>query len=77
MSDNVKGEIGLILLGPLMIWYGLYSLKQYKKENYNPFKSKEKGYQGKLNMEIYFQSYGIIILGAFAFILGIIMVLAG
>ena len=76
MSDNEKALIGSILLGPLMIWYGLYSLKQYKKENYNPFKSKEKGYQGKLNMDIYFQSYSIVILGLLVLIIGIIVLFA-
>ncbi len=71
--NTFKQSATLFGIGLIAIIWGIKSLKEYKKEKYNPFKAKEMGYGGKIKMDVFFQSYGIILLGIFAIIVSIIL----
>lgn len=75
MNEIIECGIGFFIIGILLTYFTLKNIKKYRKEKYDPFKDKDKGFQRALNVDVYYKSYFGFIIGILLILLSIIMIL--
>lgn len=59
MSVEIKFGLFSLIAGLISLYFAIKSIREYKKENYNPFNEKK----SVIKPSMYFQSYAIFVFG--------------
>ena len=72
MNEDVQIGICFLILGVISIYFCRKKILKYRKEKYYPFKDKSTGISRLLNVEVYYKSYGVFIMGILCILVSII-----
>lgn len=72
MNEDVQIGICFLILGVISIYFSRKKILKFRKEKYDPFKDKSTGISRLLNVEVYYKSYGVFIMGILCILVSII-----
>ena len=63
-----------LLLGIVSIYFSRKKTIKFRREKYDPFKDKSTGIYRLLNVEVYYKSFGVFIVGILCILVSIIFI---
>ena len=74
MAEEVKTGLIFFIIGLVSVYFSMKNIKKFRREKYDPFKDKSTGIKRLLNVEVYYKSYGMFIIGVFCILVAIIFI---
>lgn len=75
MSDELITGLAFLLLGFAMTYFGFKKIRKYGKEKYDPFKDRSQGITRLLNVEVFYKSYGVFLVGICCILISLVFFL--
>lgn len=74
MTEEVKSGLIFFIIGLVSVYFSVKNIKKIRREKYDPFKDNSTGIKRLLNVEVYYKSYGMFLIGIFCILVAIIFI---